>query len=63
METLLGRVKGILLEPRSTWKELDTEFTKPGELWGRYIFPLAALGAIARTIGMILFETVPPPAD
>jgi hypothetical protein len=55
METLVGRVKGILLEPRSTWKELDTEFTKPGELWSRYIFPLAALGAIARTIGMILF--------
>lgn len=55
METLVGRVKSILLEPRSTWKELDTEFIKPGELWARYIFPLAALGAIARTIGMILF--------
>ena len=55
METLVGRVKSILLEPRSTWKELDTEFIKPGELWARYIIPLAALGAVARTIGMILF--------
>lgn len=55
METLVPRVKGILLEPRTTWKEIDTEFTKPGELWTRYIFPLAALGAIARTAGMILF--------
>lgn len=55
METLVPRVKGILLEPRATWKEIDTEFTKPGELWARYIFPLAALGAIARTVGMILF--------
>lgn len=55
METLVSRVKGILLEPRSTWKALDTEFTKPGDVWGRYVFPLAALGAIARTIGIILF--------
>ncbi|HEV2671605.1 MAG TPA: Yip1 family protein [Gemmatimonadales bacterium] len=55
METLVSRVKGIMLEPRSTWKELDTEFTKPGEVWARYIIPLAGLGAIARTIGMILF--------
>jgi hypothetical protein len=55
METMISRVKDILLEPRATWKEIDGEFTKPGELWGRYIIPLAALGAIARTIGMILF--------
>lgn len=55
METMVSRAKGILFEPRSTWKEVDTEFTKPGELWGRYILPLAALGAIARTIGIIVF--------
>jgi hypothetical protein len=55
METMVGRVKGMLFEPRSTWKEIDGEFTKPGEVWGRYIIPLAALGALARTIGMILF--------
>jgi hypothetical protein len=55
METLVGRAKGILFEPRTTWKEIDAEFTKPGEVWGRYIIPLAGLGAIARTIGMILF--------
>ena len=55
METLISRVKGILLEPRSTWKELDSEFIKPGELWGKYIIPLAAVGAIARAVGMLLF--------
>jgi len=55
METMIGRVKGILLEPRETWKEIDTEFTKPGEVWGKYVIPLALLGAIARTVGMILF--------
>ena len=55
METMIGRVKGILLEPRVTWKEIDTEFTRPGEVWGKYIIPLAALGPIATTVGMILF--------
>ena len=55
METLVSRAKAILLEPRTTWREVDTEFTKPGALWGRYVFPLASLGALARTIGMIIF--------
>jgi hypothetical protein len=55
MEALTGRVKGILLEPRTTFKEIDGEFLKPGELWGKYILPLAAIGAIASTIGLLLF--------
>ena len=55
METLTSRVKGILLEPRATWKEIDTEFTKPGEIWGKYIIPLAAIGPIALMIGMLIF--------
>src|SRR5262245_8869387 len=55
METMIGRVKDILLEPRATWKEIDTEFTQSGAIWGRYVLPLAGLGAIARTAGIILF--------
>lgn len=55
METMIGRVKGMLLEPRATWKEIDTEFTKSGEVWGKFILPLAAIGPIATTVGMILF--------
>jgi hypothetical protein len=55
METTIGRAKGILLEPRATWKEVDGEFTKPAEVWGKYIVPLVLLGAIARTVGMMLF--------
>lgn len=51
----MGRVKGIMLEPRATWKEIDTEFLKPGELWGKYIIPLAALGPIAFMVGMLIF--------
>jgi len=48
-------VKGIMLEPRATWKEIDTEFTKSGEVWGRYIIPLAAIGPIASMVGMFIF--------
>ena len=55
METLTSRVKGMLLEPRATWKEIDTEFTKPGEIWGKYIIPLAAIAPLASTIGLFLF--------
>jgi hypothetical protein len=52
---LIDRVKSILLQPRPTWREIDTEFTKPGEIWGKYILPLAAIGPICGTIGMLIF--------
>ena len=55
METLTSRVKGMLLEPRATWKEIDSEFTKPGEIWGKYIIPLAAIAPLASMIGLFLF--------
>src|SRR5262247_3824145 len=55
METMTGRAKDILLEPRTTWKEIDGEFTKSGEIWGKYILPLAAIGPLANTAGMIVF--------
>jgi len=55
METLTSRVKGILLEPRATWKEIDAEFTKPGEIWGKYVLPLTAIGPIAAVIGLFIF--------
>lgn len=55
METMIGRVKGMLLEPRATWKEIDSEFTKPGEIWGKYVVPLAAIAPIALTLGLLMF--------
>lgn len=55
MESLLGRSKSVLFEPRTTFKEIDTEFTKPGAIWGKYIIPLAALGPIAGAVGRFLF--------
>lgn len=44
---LIDRAKSILLQPRPTWREIAGEFTKPGELWGRYILPLASIGPLA----------------
>lgn len=55
MQTLTSRVKDILLRSRPTWKEINGEFTKPGELWGKYILPLAAIGPLASTLGWIIF--------
>jgi hypothetical protein len=55
MEALTSRVKGILFEPRATWKEIDSEFIKPGELWGKYIIPLAAVGPLAGAVGRLVF--------
>lgn len=55
METMTSRVKGMLLEPRATWKEIDGEFTKPGEIWSKYVIPLAAIGPIASAVGMLVF--------
>ena len=50
METLVSRVKGMMLEPRATWKEIDGEFTKGGDIWGKYIAPLAAIGPLASMV-------------
>jgi hypothetical protein len=55
METLTSRVKDIMLQPRRTWKEIDAEFIKPAELWGKYILPLAAIGPLFITISWLVF--------
>jgi len=55
METMVGRVKDILFAPRATFKEVDSEFTKSGVLWGRYILPLATIGPLAGAIGRFVF--------
>ena len=55
METTVGRARGVLFEPRATFKEVDSEFTKPGAIWGRYILPLALLGPLAGAVGRLVF--------
>jgi hypothetical protein len=55
METTVSRARAILFEPRATFKEVDSEFTKPGALWGRYILPLALIGPVAGAVGRLIF--------
>lgn len=55
METLPGRARMFLFEPRTAFKEVDSEFTKPGAIWGGYILPLAAIGPIAGAVGRLVF--------
>ncbi len=55
METTVSRARAVLFEPRGTFKEVDSEFTKPGALWGRYILPLAMIGPLAGAVGRLLF--------
>ncbi len=55
METLASRARGVLFEPRATFKAVDSEFTKPGAIWGKYVIPLALLGPLTGTIGRLLF--------
>jgi len=55
METTVGRARGVLFEPRATFKEVESEFTKPGVIWGRYILPLALIGPLAGAVGRLLF--------
>jgi hypothetical protein len=55
METTISRARAVLFEPRATFKEVDSEFTKPGALWGRYILPLAVIGPLAGAVGRFIF--------
>jgi len=55
METMASRARAVLFEPRATFKEVDAEFTKPGDIWGKYILPLAAVGPLAGAVGRFIF--------
>jgi len=52
---LMDRARSILFEPNATWKAIDAEFTKPADLYMKYILPLAAIGPICTAIGMTVF--------
>lgn len=52
---LVSRVKGILVNPRQEWVEIDAEPVEVGKLLTGYVLPLAAIGPIATAIGWTLF--------
>jgi hypothetical protein len=57
MPTLIdvNRVKGILLQPGSTWKAIDGEFTKPSALYRGWVLPLALIGPVCWALGTLIF--------
>jgi hypothetical protein len=57
MPTLIdvNRLKGILLQPGSTWKVIDGEFTKPAVLYKGWVLPLALVGPICWAFGTLVF--------
>jgi hypothetical protein len=53
--SLVDRVKGILLTPRTEWPVIEGEPATTGSIYSGYVIPLAAIPAIAGFIGMSLF--------
>lgn len=51
----INRVMAIMLRPGTTWKMVDGEFTKPVDLYKKWILPLAAIGPVCNTISMLIF--------
>ena len=52
---LVSRVKGILMNPRQEWAQIDQEPTNVAALLTGYVLPLAAIGPIATAIGWSAF--------
>jgi hypothetical protein len=48
---LVARVRGMLLAPRREWPVIAAETTTPADIYLRYVAPLAAVGAIASSLG------------
>jgi hypothetical protein len=51
----VNRLKGILLQPGSTWKAIDGEFTKPAALYKGWVLPLALIGPLCGAVGTLAF--------
>jgi hypothetical protein len=52
---LVDRAKNMLLSPEKEWEVIDDEDTSVGGLYIGYIIPLAAIGPVAKVIGMATF--------
>jgi hypothetical protein len=50
--SLVARVKGILLSPRTEWSVIEGETATVSSLYSGYVIPLAAIPAVAGFIGM-----------
>jgi len=53
--SIVDRVKAILLKPKEEWPVIDRETTPSGDVFTRYVMPLAAIGPVCSFIGGQLF--------
>jgi len=51
MNTIIERVKAIVLKPKQTWEEIAAEETTPRDLMKSSVFILAAVPAVASFLG------------
>ncbi len=54
---LIGRVKGLLLQPKEEWQVIDKENVDVADLYKSYIAPLSAIGPVCSLIGMSVVGT------
>lgn len=54
-QSLVARVKGIIMQPKSEWHVIDGEATSVGQIFMGYVVPLSAIPPIAAFIGMAVF--------
>lgn len=52
---LVDRAQKIIMQPQQEWYVIQQEPTPPAQLYPSYIIPLAAIGPIARIIGLLVF--------
>lgn len=52
---LMARAKAIILAPKDEWPKIAIETKSSGEIFARYVLPLAAIGPIATLLGGQLF--------
>jgi hypothetical protein len=53
-ESLVGRVKNILIKPAAEWAVIDSEVSDARSIYLQYVAPLAAIGVVAGFIGQSL---------
>lgn len=52
---LVARAKAIVLTPKDEWPKIAAETQTPGDIFTRYVIPLAAIGPVATLIGGQVF--------
>src|SRR5439155_25931272 len=53
--SLVERIKRILIEPGQEWDRIDAEPMTVGGIFKSWVFPLAAIPALAFLIGLLVF--------